>query len=63
MVIANANRIGKCNLLNCDGISDGIIGIQGMSISSSLNGPVNIIASMMLHCFLKIKACFCMSEV
>ena len=48
IVIANANRIGNCNLLNWNDISVGIIGIRGMRISSPLKGPVKIFASMML---------------
>ena len=48
IVIADANPIGKCNLLNWNDISVGIIGIRGMRTSSPMKGPVKIVASMML---------------
>ena len=48
IVIANANRIGNCNLLNWNDISVGIIGNRGLRTSSPLKGPVKIVASMML---------------
>ena len=47
IVIANANRIGNCNLLNRNDISVGIIGIRGMTTSSPLKGPVKIVVCMM----------------
>ena len=48
IVIANANRIGNCNLLNWNDISVGIIGIRSMRITSPLKSPVKCVASMML---------------
>ena len=48
IVVADANRIGNCNLLNWNEISVGIIGIRRMRTSSPLKDPVKIFASMML---------------
>ena len=48
IMIADANRIGNCNLLNWNDISVGIIGIRGMRTSSPLKGPVKIFASIIL---------------
>ena len=48
IVIADANRIGNCNLLNWNDISVEIIGISGIRTSSSFKGLVKIFASMML---------------
>lgn len=41
LMIANANRIGNCNLLNWNGISVGIIGMRGMT-SLPLKDPIKI---------------------
>lgn len=48
MVIANDNKIGKCNFLKCNDVSGGIIGMHGMKIYSSVKGPVKIVVSMIL---------------
>lgn len=48
MVIENASCGGNCNHLNSIGISVRIISMRGNSISTPLNFPVKIVASMIL---------------